>query len=233
LQEREEWLSNYVVNGEMPLAYVEFGTPVNISLMRGRNGFQNAYQSEPWLTEFTSIYLGNEAYRLEPAAYRKRLAETFIKDQSYQWTQSMAERDFSPSWMQLQDLFIRNTWRSWRTMGMTGGMVPWDRGYARDNGKLTVAGQALRASNSDTLAWIAGAAQTGDVAAFTAKDHSYFAGETIRKQIALLNDARSVQKYTLRWTATLDGSLLATAKRVAISPSARRCSCRSNLQLPL
>jgi beta-galactosidase len=31
LQEREEWLSNYVVNGEMPLAYVEFGTPVNIS----------------------------------------------------------------------------------------------------------------------------------------------------------------------------------------------------------
>jgi beta-galactosidase len=54
LQEREEWLSNYVVNGEMPLMYVEFGTPVNISLMRGRNGFQNAYRSEHWLTEFAS-----------------------------------------------------------------------------------------------------------------------------------------------------------------------------------
>jgi beta-galactosidase len=213
LQEREEWLSNYVVNGEMPLAYVEFGTPVNISLMRGRNGFQNAYLSEPWLTEFASIYLGNEAYKLEPAAYRKRFAETFIKDQSYQWTQFMAERDFAPSWMKLQDLFIRNTWRSWRTMGMTGGMVPWDRGYAKENGKLTPAGEALRANNSDTLAWIVGAAQTGDVAAFTAKDHSFFAGEPIRKQIALINDARSVQKYALRWTATLDGKPVANGAK--------------------
>ncbi|HEY0007187.1 MAG TPA: hypothetical protein VGB55_00555, partial [Tepidisphaeraceae bacterium] len=205
LQEREEWLSNYVVNGQMPLAYVEFGTPVNISLMRGRNGFQNAYKSEPWLTEFASIYLGNEAYKLEPAAYRKRVAETFVKDQEYQWSQSMAERDFSPSWMQVQDLFIRNTWRSWRTMGMTGGMVPWDRGYVKNNGKLTPAGEALRANNSDTLAWIVGTAQEGDVAAFTAKDHAYFAGEPIRKQVALLNDTRASQKYTLRWTATLDG----------------------------
>jgi hypothetical protein len=43
LQEREEWLSNYVQKGDMPLMYVEFGTPVNISIMRGRSGFVNAY----------------------------------------------------------------------------------------------------------------------------------------------------------------------------------------------
>jgi beta-galactosidase len=79
LQEREEWLSNYVVNGEMPLAYVEFGTPVNISLMRGRNGFQNAYQSEPGLPNSPRSISGNEAYKLEPAAYRKRTAGTFHK----------------------------------------------------------------------------------------------------------------------------------------------------------
>jgi len=213
LQEREEWLSNYVVNGQMPLAYVEFGTPVNISIMRGRNGFQNAYQSENWLTEFAAIYLGNEAYKLEPAAYRKKSAELFIKDQQHAWSQSMPERDYSPSWMQIQDLFIRNTWRSWRTMGMTGGMVPWDRGYAKVNGKLTQAGEALRANNSDTLAWIVGAAQAGDVAAFTAKDHSYYAGEPVRKQFALLNDARNVQKYSVSWTATLDGKPLANGEK--------------------
>lgn len=213
LQEREEWLSNYVVNGQMPLAYVEFGTPVNISIMRGRNGFQNAYQTENWLTEFASIYLGNEAYKLEPAAYRKRSAEMFVKDQTYQWSQSMPERDNAPSWMQVQDLFIRNTWRSWRTMGMTGGMVPWDRGYARVNGKLTPAGEALRANNSETLSWIVGAAQTGDVAAFTAKDHAYFAGETVRKQIALLNDSRNVQKYAVRWTAMLDNKAVSQGEK--------------------
>src|SRR4028118_1834807 len=147
----------------MPLAYVEFGTPVNISIMRGRNGFQNAYLSENWLTEFASIYLGSEAYKLEPAAYRKRTAELFVKDQTYQWSQSLPERDYAPSWMRLQELFITNTWRSWRTMGMTGGMIPWDNGYVKLDGQLTPAGKALRASNSDTLAWIAGAAQTNDI----------------------------------------------------------------------
>jgi beta-galactosidase len=208
LQEREEWLSAYAQKGDMPLMYVEFGTPVNISLMRGRNGFIGSYQSESWLTEFLSIYQGNDAYKTESVHYRKQSAERFEKDQTYKWAQHMSSRDYSPGWMQLQDLFVRNTWRSWRTMGITGGMIPWDRGYARLDGKLTVAGQAIRANNSDTLAWIAGGAQPGDVAAFTSKDHSFFAGETIRKQVALLNDSRKAQPYTIRWSATLkDGSI--------------------------
>jgi beta-galactosidase len=213
LQEREEWLSAYARNGDMPLMYVEFGTPVNISMMRGRNGFQRAYVSESWLTEFASIYLGNDAYKLEPADYRKRVAEIFIKDQTYQWSQQMRERDYAPSWMRLQDLFISNTWRSWRTMGMTGGMIPWDNGYVKLDGQLTAAGKALRASNSDTLAWIAGAAQTGDIAAFTAKDHSYFAREVVRKQIALINDSRKPQRYSLQWTATLNNKAISKGKK--------------------
>jgi beta-galactosidase len=125
----------------------------------------------------------------------------------------MKERDYSPSWMKIQDLFIRNTWRSWRTMGITGGMVPWDEGYVRLDGQLTVAGKALRESNNETLAWIAGAAQAGDVAAFTAKGHSYFAGEKVSKQIALLNDARDPKPYTLRWTATINNKVVATGEK--------------------
>ncbi|HEX8832803.1 MAG TPA: glycoside hydrolase family 2 TIM barrel-domain containing protein [Abditibacteriaceae bacterium] len=202
LQEREEWLSAYAQKGDMPLMYVEYGTPVSISVMRGRNGFQGAFNSENLLSEYTAIYLGNEAYKLEPADYRRRSAEIFQKDQTHGWSLGMRERDYAPNWLKLQDLFMTNTWRSWRTMGISGGMIPWDNGYARLNGKLTVAGEALRANNSETLAWIAGAAQTGDNAAFTAKDHSFFAGETIRKQIALLNDSRKVQKYSVRWTVT-------------------------------
>ena len=213
LQEREEWLSNYAQKGDMPLMYVEFGTPVNIDTMRGRDGFVNAYKSENWLTEFASIYLGNEAYELEPADYRKRTAELFEKDQTHGWSHFLKERDYAPNWMKIQDLFIRNTWRSWRTMGMTGGMVPWDEGYVRLDGKLTTSGKALQASNNETLAWIAGAAQVGDIAAFTSKDHSYFAGEKVRKQIALLNDTRDPQKYTLRWTANVNNKVFATAEK--------------------
>jgi beta-galactosidase len=112
----------------------------------------------------------------------------------------MTSRDYAPSWMKLQDLFITNTWRSWRTMGITGGMIPWDRGYARLDGKLTVAGQAIRASNSDTLAWIAGAAQTGDIAAFTSKDHSFFAGRNDSQASRFAQRQPRAQPYTLRWT---------------------------------
>jgi beta-galactosidase len=209
LQEREEWLSNYAQKGDMPLMYVEFGTPVSLSLTRWRSGFPGAPISEMFLSEYMASYFGNEAYRLEPAAYRKRTVELFQKDQTYAWSLGMRERDFAPAWLKMQDLFIRNTWRSWRTMGMTGGMIAWDSGYARLDGQRTIAGEALRANNSATLAWIAGAAQNGDVAAFTAKDHSFFAGETIRKQIALLNDARTAQKYSLRWTATLNNRPIA------------------------
>jgi beta-galactosidase len=67
LQEREEWLSAYARKGDMPLMYVEFGTPVSISVMRGRNGFQGAFVSENLLSEYSAIYLGDESYKLEPA----------------------------------------------------------------------------------------------------------------------------------------------------------------------
>jgi beta-galactosidase len=43
------------------------------------------------------------------------------------------------------------------------------------------------------------------VASFTAKDHAFYAGEYVGKQIALLNDTRHTQKYTVRWTINLDG----------------------------
>jgi beta-galactosidase len=213
LQEREEWLSSYVQKGDMPLMYVEFGTPVSISAMRGRNGFQGAFVSENLMSEYAAIYLGDEAYKLEPADYRKRSAELFQKDQTYAWSLGMKERDYAANWLKLQELFIRKTWRSWRTMGITGGMIPWDSGYVKLDGKLTVAGEAMRANNSDTLAWIAGAAQTGDIAAFTSKDHSFFAGETVRKRVALLNDSRVAQPYTLRWSATLNNKALGKGQK--------------------
>ncbi len=40
--------------------------------------------------------------------------------------------DFSPPYQKLQALFIRNTYRSWRTWGISGGMIPWDYGYGWD-----------------------------------------------------------------------------------------------------
>jgi beta-galactosidase len=212
LQEREEWLSTYVEQGDMPLMIVEFGTPLSFDYMRGRKGFTLAVQSEPLFSEFLAAELGAAAYREETAAYRKVIREYFIKDQAYRWMHGMKDFFRLPAFLEVQERFITNTWRSWRTMGMTGGMIPWDDGYFAFDGQITRAGTAMKAVNAPTLAWICGAAGTGDRAAFTAKDHSFAAGTHVAKRVALLNDSRAPLPWSLTWRATLGGRELAAGR---------------------
>ncbi len=203
LQEREEWLSTYVQKGDMPLMYVEFGTPVSLDYMRGRKGFSLTVQSEPLLSEFLASELGSAAYRDETPAYRKVIREYFIKDQTYRWMHGAKDFVRMPSFIAVQERFITNTWRSWRTMGATGGMIPWDDGYYKLDDQVTRAGTAMQAANGPTLAWICGPAITGDQAAFTAKDHSFSAGARVIKRVALLNDSRAQCAWSLTWRATV------------------------------
>lgn len=129
LQEREEWLSHWAENGEMPYLVVEFGTPLHASIMRGRNGFGQVIHSEPLMTEYSAIYTGKEAYQLEQNDYRHKIPEYLQENQKYQNWHNQPEIDFAPAFQKVQDLFITNTWRSWRTYGISGGMIPWNRGH--------------------------------------------------------------------------------------------------------
>lgn len=129
LQEREEWLSEWTQHGDMPYIVVEFGTPLHATMMRSRNGFGQAITSEPLMTEFSAIYLGKQAYELETPEYRTKIRESFVKEQEYQGWHGKRELDFAPAFQKLQQLFSTNTWRSWRTFGITGGMLPWSNGH--------------------------------------------------------------------------------------------------------
>jgi beta-galactosidase len=129
LQEREEWLSEWSQHGDMPYMAVEFGTPLHATMMRGRNGMSQAVVSEPLMTEFSAIYLGKQAYELETPEYRAKIRESFVKDQEYQNWHGKGELNYAPAFQRLQQLFSTNTWRSWRTFGMTGGMIPWNDGH--------------------------------------------------------------------------------------------------------
>jgi len=131
LQEREEWLSQWAATGDMPFIAVEFGTPWKSTFMRGRWGSE-ASNSEPLLTEYCAIYQGPEAYQLETADYRKAIRTKFKSGMNYaDWSQDMTI-DYAPAFQKLEALFNRNTYRSWRTWGVSGGMIPWDYGYAWD-----------------------------------------------------------------------------------------------------
>ena len=212
LQEREEWISTYAQKGDMPLMYVEFGTPLSFDFMRGRKGFILAAQSEPLFSEFLAIDLGSAAYRVETPGYRKVIREKFQQDQAYGWMHGEQQFFHLPAFLEEQELYIRNTWRSWRTMGITGGMIPWDDGYFAQDGKTTRAGTAMQAANGPTLAWICGAEIKDDPASFTAKDHSFTAGAKVVKRIALLNDSRTKLDWSLTWHATLGGHEVGAGK---------------------
>jgi len=247
LQEREQWLSQWAQRGDKPYMAVELGTPWFATFLRGRTANVPARRSERLLTEFAAWYLGPEAYEMEPGHYRDHVAASHVRDQQYQMLSgSMHERFFLPAFFQLQELYIRNTWRSWRGWGHSGGSIPWStgfgwvirgvrspsvelppfepgrlgpykpkmpraylRGMLPDGYPRTPLAEVLEEVNGPTLAWIAGHHDPDDPAAFTAKDHHFFGGAAVHKQIILHNDTRRRQDFSAQWTATLDGRRLA------------------------
>lgn len=251
LQEREEWLSAWAKDGEIPYCAIEFGMPLFNTFLRDRDEFPRSIFTEPWVTEFQTIYQGSKAYKMETAGYRDQIrrrydADHISGDQHYndQWYTS-PEAIHAPALEQLYALFITNTFRSWRTWGLSGGMVPWDLpnfwtveprpnvtlppfkpgtrgtykatmsaadfyGYGDERGgyKALPAAEAMVRNNSATLAWIAGAAP-----AFTAKDHHFAPGQSIQKQVVLLNDSRKTQPFSYRWQFILGGKIVASGTK--------------------
>jgi len=130
LQEREEWFSTWRATGDMPFSAIEAGTPFISTMQRARFAFSaGAANTEPWMTEFCTIYQGNTAYRDEPAAYRARIAERFVSNQAYKSWHGNADMLYATNHQNLQVQFSTATWRSWRTQGLTGGIHPWEYGY--------------------------------------------------------------------------------------------------------
>jgi len=136
-------MSEYAKTGDVPYIGIEFGIPLNITWTRGRAGYGPSLASEPLGTEFAAIYGGSDVYAKEPSFYREALVD---KKTDKGWGGQNWERILNePEPIQdLQSLLIRNTWRSWRTAGITGGMVPWNMNQQvwHENGLLVEVPQA-------------------------------------------------------------------------------------------
>jgi beta-galactosidase len=238
LQEREEWLSNWQQKGDMPYMVVEFGTPLHATMMRGRNGFSKAVVSEPLMTEFSAIYLGRQAYELETTEYRNKIRELFIKEQEYQNWYGNIELNFAPAFQKLLQLFNTNTWRSWRTMGMTGGMIPWNNGQGWqvstegkqqiNSGQISPTERGVYLKQIPKSLWYNLQPQANIIhpsgkallqnnnstlawiagAEITAKDHNFTAGDKLQKQVVLINDTRTNKPFYLNWQATINGQII-------------------------
>jgi beta-galactosidase len=186
LQEREDWLSAWAKSGDMPITMTEFGTPTGCTFRRGHDGFGSNIHSEPLLTEYVAIYFGADAYGSEGSKYRQWIQSQFLGGMEYKSSQDQLAQ--FPDMRKIQTLFRKNTWRSWRTAGLPGGLKTWSW--------LEV---ELKEVNGPTLAWIAG--PPGD---YTAKDHHFNSGQQFEKQIVLINDQRHPQDFEVSWTAMVD-----------------------------
>lgn len=207
LQERVGWLSAWNDEGTMPLAAPAFGTPRDIAFSRGRRDAAAARMDEPWITEYAAAYLGEWAYERETATYRSRLAaRDRVRALGLEVPpfENLLAPGLVPVFQDVQSLFIRDTWRAWRTWGLGGGLIPLDDAYAwgmpsvEGEPMLQPAGETLREVNRETLAWIAGPPE-----AWTARDHHFTASESVSKQVVLVNDGRAPQPFRYRCEAIL------------------------------
>jgi len=228
LQEREEWISYWAEHGDMPWMSCEFGLPLYATVMRGRSGYAHQGKSEPLLTEWAVRDLGPEAYAMEPARYREEVIAGRFKGDDPQseyephirWDKREQIIIQSPAFLKLMELYVPRTYRSFRGLGVTGGMVPW---MYDDTPEI------VTAVNGPALAWIAGPGdvpnqQVDNEQPLTDRTHHYGAGEQIAKQVVLINDHREPMPFKVEWriivgeqelaSNTAEGELAVTETRM-------------------
>ncbi|HXP60718.1 MAG TPA: hypothetical protein VN829_09515 [Dongiaceae bacterium] len=85
-----------------------------------------------------------------------------------------------------------------------------DLAYERSDWVATPTANSLLRNNLPLLAWIAGKPEH-----FTAKDHTFYPGETVEKQLIVINNSRVAVTCEASWSANL-GASVAGAKQVVI-----------------
>lgn len=95
-----------------------------------------------------------------------------------------------------------------------------DLAYARSDWVPTVAGQALMRNNQPLLAYIG-----GQPARFTSKDHLFVAGETVEKQLIVINNAR--------WPVSCDCSWALVAPEPVVGGTNLTVETGQQVRIPL
>jgi len=93
-----------------------------------------------------------------------------------------------------------------------------------DDWNPTAAGKAVLRNNLPVLAYIA-----GEPAAFTSKDHNFRAGQTVEKQLILINNSRQTQTFDCDWSLQLPQPIVGHQQAVAETGQQARIPLRFEL----
>jgi beta-galactosidase len=99
-----------------------------------------------------------------------------------------------------------------------------DLAFERSDWIATPAAQALFRNNRPLLAYIA-----GNPARFTSKDHNFLPGETVEKQIVVLNNSRETVTCNLEWSFALPQPLVGSSQVTVLTGEQERFPLRFEL----
>jgi len=226
LQVHENWPLAWHEKQHKPLLPTEFSFPFYSDwYTRPHRSLYPQAGSVPLAVELAAMYLGEEPYRTEP----DDIIDSWYKRT---WTPHAVP---GPNHLIVSDLFMKNVFRAWRGYGIDmtvhgyvdrtrAGKTPFMRpGFSIDPRKpggtahdirwwsygpetpLNKTGRIMQAALSPLLGYIG-----GPDGRFTLKDHSFVAGEKIRKVVVLVNDRFRHVTVTGTWSLTGPMGLVAS-----------------------
>lgn len=190
LQSREEWPRYWAKTRPAPFMAVETSLALLCYGYRWQDGLRRlkggGIIDEPLFIEHSARYFGDDAYRDAYEELVNSINLTPEKRAGY-WPYK------SPSYYRLKAIFALRCLRSWRTYGISY-LLHTDLRAGYREGKITEFGKALQRSNMPLLVYIGGYPD------FVRKDHSFYSGEEVGKQVVVVNDHFSDVTLEGRWS---------------------------------
>jgi beta-galactosidase len=133
LQEREDLLSRWADDGDLPFGSAELGPPTTAPMFKHRLDRNATTEGIPYFTEFFAEYLGDAAYTQETDVFIDDVAATAADPRpdprawgdSFQRNRGCDHLGDATAYYDYIDPFIRNTNKSWRAWGANAGWHPW------------------------------------------------------------------------------------------------------------
>jgi len=199
IQEMCDWFEHWATVGVKPLHLNEYGVPypwdwtMYRGWYKGKREFGRALV--PWeycLAEWKAQFCGASAYQIgEPEAVNLRWeAEKFRNGELWHhWDLPYTPHHALPEREVVYSMYFTDNWRAFRTWGLSVN-EPADF--------LNHAPEAVLRNNMPLLAYVG-----GKPAAFTSKDHNFLPGETVEKQLIVINNSRETVTADCGWSFQL------------------------------
>jgi len=228
IQEMSDWFEHWGTVGVKPMETCEYGVPypwdwgMYRGWFKGKRVFGSAVV--PWefsIAEWDAQFYGPSAYKIgdREAANLRFEAQRFREGRYWQRWDYPNGSNFNYAWPErkgVYSMYVTDNWRAFRTWGLSVN-DPTDY--------ISHAPEALVRNNMPLLAYIGGKPE-----AFTSKDHNFLPGETVSKQLIVINNRRLPITAECTWSFGLPAA--AAGSKTITLPTGEQERIPLSFQLP-